>query len=181
VSDSTEGRDWLRMQHSDFTGRTKTSQDALFLVDEPDACGTEVLDGLGFGAALWADQPDKPPADADPLAAYPRRAVEPDGTVHAARYAGDRQHFTTACALYPAPTVDRLEHGSYRKVICPGCISPDTLVAQEPVRFEEERPGVWKVAPQSVDVFEEQLSQTLEKAFGMSLPELRKQVEEGER
>ncbi|MET7524661.1 hypothetical protein ACWEAF_20170 [Streptomyces sp. NPDC005071] len=60
MSDSTEGRDWLRMQRGDFTGRSKTSQDALFLVDEPDACGTETLDGLGFGAALWADQRDRP-------------------------------------------------------------------------------------------------------------------------
>ncbi|MET8326176.1 hypothetical protein [Streptomyces sp. NPDC005181] len=63
MSDSTEGRDWLRIQPGDFTGRTKTNQDALFLVDEPDACGTAVLDGLGFGAALWANQPDTPPTN----------------------------------------------------------------------------------------------------------------------
>ncbi|MGW3658381.1 hypothetical protein ACWD6R_23025 [Streptomyces sp. NPDC005151] len=65
MSDSTEGRDWLRMQRGDFTGRTKINQDALFLVDEPDACGTETLDGLGFGAALWAAQPDTPPTSSD--------------------------------------------------------------------------------------------------------------------
>ncbi|MET7496396.1 hypothetical protein [Streptomyces sp900116325] len=60
MSDSTNGRDWLRMKRGDFTGRTKTNQDALFLVGEPDPCGTEALDGLGFGAALWADQRDRP-------------------------------------------------------------------------------------------------------------------------
>jgi hypothetical protein len=62
VSDTTR-RDWQRMTPEDFGGRTKASQDALFLTDEPDACGTDALDGYGFGAVLWADQTDLPPAD----------------------------------------------------------------------------------------------------------------------
>lgn len=65
MSDSIEGRDWLRMNRGDFTGRTKTNQDALFLVDEREACGTEALAGLGFGAALWAEQPDTPSTSPD--------------------------------------------------------------------------------------------------------------------
>jgi hypothetical protein len=28
---------------------------------------------------------------------HQRRAIEPDGTTHTARYAGDRDHFTLAC------------------------------------------------------------------------------------
>lgn len=43
----------------------KPAQDALFLVDEPDACGTEALAGLGFGAVLWADQRDTPATSPD--------------------------------------------------------------------------------------------------------------------
>ncbi|MFF4504796.1 hypothetical protein [Streptomyces sp. NPDC001401] len=121
MSDSNGRLDWRRMKAADFGARTKANQDALFLVDEPDACGTDALDGYGFGAVLWADQADSHPASADALAEYPRRAVEPNGTVHAARYAEDRNHFSTACAVYPAPTVDRLEHGSDRKVTCPDC------------------------------------------------------------
>jgi hypothetical protein len=51
-----------------------------------------------------------------------RRAIEPNGTAHAARYAGSRRHFTTACAVYPAPTVDRLVHDAeFRPVTCTGC------------------------------------------------------------
>ncbi|GAA1377169.1 hypothetical protein ACFPK5_00420 [Streptomyces beijiangensis] len=69
----------------------------------------------------------------DPLAAttityetHQRRAIEPDGTTHAARYAGDRQHFTTACAVDPVPTVERLEHNElsdteFWPITCPGC------------------------------------------------------------
>ncbi|MEH0576847.1 MULTISPECIES: hypothetical protein [Streptomyces] len=121
MSDSTPGPDWRRMKPADFGARAKINQDALFLVDEPDACGTDALDGYGFGAVLWVGQADAPAADAEARAEYPRRAVEPDGTVHAARYAGDREHFTTACAAYPAPTVDRLEHSSDRKVTCLDC------------------------------------------------------------
>ncbi|MCX4858381.1 hypothetical protein [Streptomyces canus] len=120
MSDSSRRPDWRRMKPVDFGVRAKASQDALFLVDEPDACGTDALDGYGFGGILWADQV-APPVGVDALSEYPRRAVEPDGTVHAARYAGDRQHFTTKCAAYPAPTLDRLEQGSDRKVTCLDC------------------------------------------------------------
>ncbi|MET8957369.1 hypothetical protein ACWEQN_42020 [Streptomyces sp. NPDC004129] len=60
------GRDWRHMTPEDFGGRTKASQDALFLTDGPDACGTDALDGYGFGDPLWADQPDAPPADDHP-------------------------------------------------------------------------------------------------------------------
>ncbi|MGW4138821.1 hypothetical protein ACWELV_18870 [Streptomyces mirabilis] len=115
--------DWQRMTPQHFGARAKANQDALFLVDEPDACGTDALDGYGFGAVLWAEQPATSPASTDALADYPRRAVEPDGTVHAARYAEDRNHFTTKCAEYPAPVVDRLEDGSDRKVTCRNCNS----------------------------------------------------------
>lgn len=50
-----------------------------------------------------------------------RRAIEPDGTVHAARYAGDRTHFATACAVYPAPECAALEGTADREVTCLGC------------------------------------------------------------
>lgn len=51
-----------------------------------------------------------------------RRAIESDGTVHAARYAGDRQHFTLACAVYPMPAIERLVHDAdVWAVTCPGC------------------------------------------------------------
>ncbi|MFF3514668.1 hypothetical protein [Streptomyces sp. NPDC002573] len=61
MSDST-GRDWKRMKPGDFGHPVpKPAQDALFLVDKPDACGTDAFDGYGFGAVLWADQPDPAP------------------------------------------------------------------------------------------------------------------------
>lgn len=66
MSDTTGGPDWKRMTPVDFGARAKASQDALFLVDEPDACGTDALDGYGFGAVLWAERPDTPPAGDDP-------------------------------------------------------------------------------------------------------------------
>jgi hypothetical protein len=53
---------------------------------------------------------------------YRRRAVEANGAVHAARFAGDTYHFTTACAAYPAPAVDRLEHTPDLPVTCAGCL-----------------------------------------------------------
>ncbi|MFI2078595.1 hypothetical protein [Streptomyces triculaminicus] len=53
---------------------------------------------------------------------HPRRAVEADGTVHAARYAGSRTHFTTACAVYPAPEVVRIDPRPDRAVTCPACL-----------------------------------------------------------
>lgn len=59
MSDPTDRPDWRRMKPADFGARTKVRQDALFLVDQPDACGTEALDGLGFGVALWADPGDR--------------------------------------------------------------------------------------------------------------------------
>lgn len=53
---------------------------------------------------------------------HQRRAIEPDGTVHAARYAGDRRHFTLACAVYPMPAIERLVHdGDFMTVSCTGC------------------------------------------------------------
>jgi len=54
--------------------------------------------------------------------AYPRRAVEDDGTVHAARYTGPHS-FTTACAVYPAPVAERLDARSALNVTCPGCLN----------------------------------------------------------
>jgi len=68
VSDSTARPDWSRMRPSHFGSRIRASQDALFLVDEPDACGTEAMDGFGFGAVLWTDQPTTPSTNLDPLA-----------------------------------------------------------------------------------------------------------------
>lgn len=61
----------------------------------------------------------------DPTITYEthqRRAIEPDGTVHAAKYAGDREHYTLACALYPMPDIERLvDDGNYWTVTCQGC------------------------------------------------------------
>lgn len=65
MSDGTDRPDWGRMKPADFGARTKARQDALFLVDQPDACGTEALDGLGFGVVLWADQRHKPATSPD--------------------------------------------------------------------------------------------------------------------
>ncbi|MFH8772067.1 hypothetical protein [Streptomyces sp. NPDC017958] len=62
----TPGRDWRRMTPDQFGRPTKAKQDALFLVDEPDGCGTHAFDGYGYGTALWADQPDAAPSDEDP-------------------------------------------------------------------------------------------------------------------
>lgn len=53
---------------------------------------------------------------------HQRRAIQPNGTVHAARYAGDRNHFTTACAVYPAPQVERLDGTPGLDVTCRGCL-----------------------------------------------------------
>ncbi|MFC9131853.1 hypothetical protein ACFT4A_34160 [Streptomyces sp. NPDC057099] len=53
---------------------------------------------------------------------HQRRAIEPNGTSHAARYAGDRAHFTLACATYPMPAIERLVHdGAVHPVSCSGC------------------------------------------------------------
>lgn len=52
---------------------------------------------------------------------HTRRAIEPDGTVHAARYAGDRHHVTTACAAYPAPEYAFVEPTPHREITCTGC------------------------------------------------------------
>ncbi|MCB5910361.1 hypothetical protein [Streptomyces pinistramenti] len=52
---------------------------------------------------------------------HDRRAVEEDGTVHAARYAGDLWSFTTACQVYPAPAAVRIEATPDRAVTCRGC------------------------------------------------------------
>ncbi|CAM5334578.1 hypothetical protein SGLAM104S_07100 [Streptomyces glaucescens] len=41
---------------------------------------------------------------------HQRRAIEPECTTHAARYAGDRNHLTLVCAVYPKPTIERLVH-----------------------------------------------------------------------
>lgn len=60
---------------------------------------------------------------------HQRRAIEADGTVHAARYACDREHFTTACTVYPAPVVERLEPLPTVAVTCVDCI--DKLDAAE--------------------------------------------------
>lgn len=54
------------MTPAQFGRPAKVKQDALFLVDEPDACGTDAFDGYGYGAALWADQPDAAPSGEDP-------------------------------------------------------------------------------------------------------------------
>jgi len=57
---------------------------------------------------------------------HQRRAIEQDGTTHGARYAVDRQRFTLACAVYPMPAIERLEHQEFTDtefwpVTCPGC------------------------------------------------------------
>ncbi|CAL9666093.1 hypothetical protein SUDANB145_07167 (plasmid) [Streptomyces sp. enrichment culture] len=69
-------------------------------------------------------EPDTTPA----ALRYSRRAIEADGTVHAARYTG-RRTFTTACAIYPAPVAERLDASSALPVTCPGC---RTATADEP-------------------------------------------------
>ncbi|MFK0106397.1 hypothetical protein [Streptomyces sp. NPDC091217] len=63
---STSGRDWRHMMPGEFGRPTKPKQDALFLVDESDACGTDALDGLGYGAVLWADRSDDDPTEEHP-------------------------------------------------------------------------------------------------------------------
>jgi hypothetical protein len=50
------------MKPADFGARETANQDALFLIDEPDVCGTDALDGYGFGATFWAEQPEASPA-----------------------------------------------------------------------------------------------------------------------
>ncbi|MET9410232.1 hypothetical protein ABZX90_31410 [Streptomyces sp. NPDC002935] len=67
MSDTTGRPDWSSMKPADFGARAEAGQDALFLVDEPDACGTDTLDGYGFGAVLWVDRPRSAPAGTDPL------------------------------------------------------------------------------------------------------------------
>ncbi|MFJ8856342.1 hypothetical protein [Streptomyces sp. NPDC102437] len=63
-----------------------------------------------------------------------RRAIEPDGTSHAAKYAGDRTHFTLACAVYPMPVIDRLVHdGDHWSVTCPGCRTALAIVITCPL------------------------------------------------
>lgn len=52
---------------------------------------------------------------------HQRRATEADGTIHAARSAGGG--FTTACAIYPAPEVERLEFTPRGPVTCDGCLT----------------------------------------------------------
>ncbi|MBU3865548.1 hypothetical protein KN815_16120 [Streptomyces sp. 4503] len=53
---------------------------------------------------------------------HQRRAIEPDGTVHAARSAGDQKHLTLACLVSPLPTIERLVHdGDYYRVTCQKC------------------------------------------------------------
>ncbi|MFE2581392.1 hypothetical protein [Streptomyces sp. NPDC059378] len=100
----TLGLNWKGMTPDNFGHDTKLTQDALFLVGEPDACGSEPLDGYGYGATLWGGQPE-----ADRLVEYPFWAIEPDGTIHAAECTGDQGDFTAACGTSPAPIVDRLE------------------------------------------------------------------------
>ncbi|MGW1622266.1 hypothetical protein [Streptomyces sp. NPDC002172] len=60
---STPRRDWQHMRPDEFGHPIKANQDALFLVGESDPCGTDALDGLGYGAALWLDQPDNDPTE----------------------------------------------------------------------------------------------------------------------
>lgn len=67
MSDTTGRPDWAIMKPVHFGARAEEVQDALFLVDEPDVCGTDTLDGYGFGAVLWADRPRSSPAGTDPL------------------------------------------------------------------------------------------------------------------
>jgi hypothetical protein len=55
------------MKPADFGARERANQDALFLIDEPDACGTDTLDGYGFGATFWAEEPVASPAAAGAL------------------------------------------------------------------------------------------------------------------
>ena len=65
---------------------------------------------------------------------HQRRAIEPDGAVHAARYAGDRDHFTLACAVYPMPVIERLVHdGNFRSVTCDGCRTALAIVITCPL------------------------------------------------
>ena len=52
---------------------------------------------------------------------HKRRAIEEDGTAHAAR--GAAGGFTTACAVYPAPEAERLEFAPTRPVTCTGCLT----------------------------------------------------------
>jgi hypothetical protein len=85
------------------------------------ACGTWNDTRLRFCIVCDAPRAADRCQTATTALTYPRRAVEPGGTVHAARYAGDRQHFTTACAIYPAPVAVSLEYTGDRPITCAGC------------------------------------------------------------
>ncbi|REE61391.1 hypothetical protein BX257_3968 [Streptomyces sp. 3212.3] len=65
MSDTPKRPDWRRMQPDAFKARVRSNQDALFLVDEPDACGTEALEGFGYGASFWGGPPDVPADGSD--------------------------------------------------------------------------------------------------------------------
>jgi hypothetical protein len=52
---------------------------------------------------------------------HQRRAIEADGTVHAARSAGGG--FTTACAAYPAPEAEQLKFAPSDPVTCTDCLT----------------------------------------------------------
>lgn len=68
----------------------------------------------------------------DPLT-YPRRAIEADGTVHAARFTGPRT-FTTACHVYPAPAAERLDASHATPVTCTGCRAALAGFTRQPYR-----------------------------------------------
>jgi hypothetical protein len=80
---------------------------------------------------------------------HQRRAIEPDGTTHAARYADDRNHFTLACAIYPMPSIERLIHdGNVWTVTCSGCRTALAVVITCPLCKTPRRPGVRRADPQ---------------------------------
>ncbi|MFM9735209.1 hypothetical protein [Streptomyces niveiscabiei] len=65
---------------------------------------------------------------------YRQRAVEPDGTVHAAKYARDRQHVTLACTVYPLPDIDRVAGDrDVWTVTCGGCRAALAVVVTCPL------------------------------------------------
>ncbi|MFM9449134.1 hypothetical protein [Streptomyces acidiscabies] len=83
---------------------------------------------------------------------YQQRAIEPDGTVHAAKYARDRQNFTLACTVLPLPDIDRVADsrevwtvtcGDCKAALavvitCPLCRTPGAQEISVPIPYTDD-------------------------------------------
>jgi Protein of unknown function (DUF3307) len=81
-----------------------------------------------------------------------REFIQHGGAAHAARYAGDRRHFTTACAVYPAPAATRLVHDAdVWPVTCPGCKTALAIVITCPLCKTPGAQEFWQPIPHTDD------------------------------